>query len=392
MPARVTEVRIDGMRCFSDFSLRTPGLVVLIGENGVGKSTVVEACELLRRTTDSQFTTAVGGVHGGVRSLLRHGVNRLSLGVSIEGLLGSSKADYRIALAREGGRLVIVDEQLVWDGSVVGSRGSTTSILDFKDGNVSRQQSPSGESTFFSYVLQYPEIHPMRAIRDALLGIEVFPPLPVTARWASEGGPGSLVRLEQNASLERRVGRFGSNLPGALLELRNEPARWERYLMLVRAGLGEEIENIVIGPGDTPLLTFGIKYRGDPLPVTSESLSDGTVCVLTLLAILELRPPNRSLLVFDEPELHLHPSVIALLADRFEAAGTDQSVVVSTHADRFLDALRDPHRSAVVLERSATGSRQVELDPDRLKTWLGRYAGLGEIRRAGHLEDVKAAS
>lgn len=380
------------MRCFSGFSLKTPGLVVLIGENGVGKSTVVEACELLRRTTDSQFATAVGGAHGGVRALLRHGVNRLTLGVSFDGLLGASTAHYDISLAREGGRLVIVDEQLVWNGSVVGSRGSTTSILDFKDGTPSRQQPPSGESTFFSYVLNYPETHPMRAIRDALFGIEVFPPLPVTARWASEGGPASLVRLEQNASLERRVGRFGSNLPGALLELRNEPAQWERYLMLVRAGLGEEIENIVISPADTPQLTFGLKYQGDPTPVTSESLSDGTVSILALLAILELRPPNRSLLVFDEPELHLHPSVVALLADRFEAAAVDQRIVVSTHADRFLDALREPQQSAVVLERSPTGSRQVPLDADRLKTWLRRYAGLGEIRRSGHLEDVKAAS
>jgi predicted ATPase len=391
MTARVSEIRIDGMRCFSGFAQSTSGLVVLIGENGVGKSTIVEACELLRKTTETQFLTAVGGVHGGVRALLRHGANRLTLGVSIDGLLGSSTARYDITLAREGGRLVIADEQLVLDGSVVGTRSSTVSFLDLKEGP-SRQQPPNPESTFFSFVWHLPEGHPLRAIHEALVGIEVFPPLPVTARWVSEGGPASLVRLEQNPSIERRVGRFGLNLPGALLELRNDPTRWDAYLMLVRAGLGEDVENIVISPADTPLLTFGLKFRGDPVAVTSESLSDGTVALLAILAILELRPPTRSLLVFDEPELHLHPSVVALLADRFQAAGADQSVLVTTHSDRFLDALREPHRSAVVLERTASGSRQAHLDPASLTTWLRRYAGLGELRNAGHLDDVKVAS
>jgi predicted ATPase len=380
------------MRCFSGFAMKTPGLVVLIGENGVGKSTIVEACELLRRTTDTQFATAIGGVHGGVRALLRHGVNRLTLGVAIDGVQGSNTADYSVTLGREGGRLAIVEEQLLWNGAVDGSRSTTTSVFDFKGGNPLQSQSPNPETTFFSFVWHLPEDHPLRAIRDALAGIEVFPPLPVTARWVSEGGPASLVRLEQNPSPERRVGRFGTNLPGALLELRNDSSRWDKYLMLVRAGLGEEIENIVINPADTPLLTFGLKYRGDPTPVTSESLSDGTVSLLAILAILELRPLNRSLLVFDEPELHLHPSVIGLLADRFQAAGADQSIVVATHADRFLDAIREPDRSATVLERSASGSRAIPLDSDRLRTWLRRYAGLGEIRSAGHLDDVKAAS
>lgn len=392
MSARVTEVRIDGMRCFREFTLKTPGLVVLIGENGVGKSTVVEACELLRKTVESQFATAVGGPHGGVRALVRHGVNRLTLGVALDGVLGSNTADYTLTLAREAGRLAIVEETLLWNGSVAGSRSASTSVLDFKDGNPSRQQPPHAESTFFGFAWSYPETHPLRAIRDALAGIEVFPPLPVTARWASEGGPASLVRLEQNPSIERRVGRFGANLPGALLELRNDPERWERYLMLVRAGLGSDIENIVINPADTPLLTFGLKYKGDPVPVTSESLSDGSVSLLAMLAILELKPSSRSLLVFDEPELHLHPSVVGLLADRFQLAGSEQPIVVSTHADRFLDALQNPELSAVVLERSAEGSRQVKLDADRLDAWLRRYAGLGEIRNAGHLDDVKAAS
>ncbi|MBI4567293.1 MAG: AAA family ATPase [Planctomycetes bacterium] len=45
----VTRVRIQGMRALADVGLRTKGLTVLIGDNGSGKSTIVEALELLHK-------------------------------------------------------------------------------------------------------------------------------------------------------------------------------------------------------------------------------------------------------------------------------------------------------------------------------------------------------
>lgn len=392
MSARVSELRIDGFRCFEGFHHSVDGLSVFIGENGSGKSTLVEACELLRRTTDAQFVSVVSGTHGGARALLRHGTNRLTLGVGVDGLLGSSSGNYEISLGLEGGRLVIDTETFVVDGRLVGTRSPSVMVIDVPNGS-SRSQPPPQEATLFSYAMHFPREHPVRAMRDVLAGIEVFPPLAVTARWASEGGQSSLVRLEQNPSIERRVGRFGVNLPGALLEMRNDPQRWERMLMLVRAAIGDDVENITIGPGDTPLLTFGLKFRGDPTPVTAESLSDGTVALIALIAILELQPPTRSLLVLDEPELHLHPSVVGLLGDQIQRASRSQSILVTSHSDRLLDALQEPHRSAVVLERGERGVVSGRrLDKDALARWLVRYSGLGELRSAGHLPDVVKAS
>lgn len=45
---RVTWMRVRGMRSLADVELDLRGLTVLIGENGSGKSTILEAVELLR--------------------------------------------------------------------------------------------------------------------------------------------------------------------------------------------------------------------------------------------------------------------------------------------------------------------------------------------------------
>src|SRR5436190_8155370 len=82
---RITELRIEGMRTIDELTLKLDGLTVLIGENGSGKSTILEACELLRRAAGPEFMREFHGVHGGMFSLLRHGATELNLGVTVEG-------------------------------------------------------------------------------------------------------------------------------------------------------------------------------------------------------------------------------------------------------------------------------------------------------------------
>lgn len=48
MVARLTSLRIEGLRTLADVTLSLDGLTVLVGENGTGKSTITEALELVR--------------------------------------------------------------------------------------------------------------------------------------------------------------------------------------------------------------------------------------------------------------------------------------------------------------------------------------------------------
>ena len=52
---KVVQIRVAGLRTLADVQLPLSGLIILIGENGTGKSSIIEACELLRKATDPNF-------------------------------------------------------------------------------------------------------------------------------------------------------------------------------------------------------------------------------------------------------------------------------------------------------------------------------------------------
>jgi predicted ATPase len=83
-PVPITELRIEGLRTIEKIRLGLGGLTVLIGDNGSGKSSILEACEILRRTTSERFLEEFHSIHGGLTALLRQGSPRLKLGVTVE--------------------------------------------------------------------------------------------------------------------------------------------------------------------------------------------------------------------------------------------------------------------------------------------------------------------
>lgn len=72
---RITKLYISGLRVIEDVTLDLDGLTVLIGNNGTGKSSILEALELLRNAGKAiQFVTdVVMKAHGGLRCLMRKG-------------------------------------------------------------------------------------------------------------------------------------------------------------------------------------------------------------------------------------------------------------------------------------------------------------------------------
>jgi predicted ATPase len=157
---------------------------------------------------------------------------------------------------------------------------------------------------------------------------------------------------------------------------------------LLRLGLGIEFEevrsSVDMGGGAHAL---AIKWRGRDRLMHASALSDGQIAFLSFVALYRLKR-DRSLLAFDEPELHLHPGLIARVAQMFEALGEKHPVLIATHSDRFLDALTDPVKSVRVCDLEAGATRLRRLDKAALDTWLTDYRGVGQLRSDGHLLDV----
>ena len=75
--------------------------------------------------------------------------------------------------------------------------------------------------------------------------------------------------------------------------------------------------------------------------VTIADVGFGVSQLLPIL-VLALRAPTKSLLLFEQPEIHLHPRVQANLADFFLGAAklNAGAIIVETHSDHFINRLR----------------------------------------------------
>lgn len=110
----IRSISLRDIRTFTRTSVDTSGLKVLIGENGAGKSTIVQACEILRSVGAGTFSREFISIHGSVEGVGRSGAQTLGFGVRIESTDGSKPpCVYQFMLRRFGMRYDIESEELL---------------------------------------------------------------------------------------------------------------------------------------------------------------------------------------------------------------------------------------------------------------------------------------
>ncbi|MDD5307215.1 MAG: AAA family ATPase [Deltaproteobacteria bacterium] len=393
---RIKQISVRGLRCLEDVTLDLGEMTVLVGENGSGKSSIVEACELLRRAGFEQFVTELNRVHGGLFLLLRYDAPRLELGVEIEG--DGPRLSYRIAVTSNGGGAVNVEEEHLDLGPYEGY-AEPLHLIDRTPHSAKLYSGPKGlvdVSTVPFQLLLHTATgaftpHPgFERTRNALRGIDVHIPFDTLAHWVARAtGRRSPLREESLVEPTDRLERLGSNLVNAFNALKNEfgDVHWRETMELVRLGLGHEVESVNVRTGlggGSAALSIKVDGRDKQFPLTA--LADGWLAYLGFVALFRLGG-DRSLLVLDEPEIHLHPGLVGRIVGFLESIGERTPVVIATHSDRLLDSLSDPAGSVAVCEIEQPMGRTCirRLDRDKLHAWLETYMGVGSIRSEGHM-------
>ncbi len=88
-------------------------------------------------------------------------------------------------------------------------------------------------------------------------------------------------------------------------------------------------------------------------------------------------------MLFDEPELGLHPYALTVLAGLFKQAAARTQIVVSTQSAALVDHFEPEDVIAVGRKDAASTFRR--LDREELSEWLGEYS-LGELWRKNVVE------
>lgn len=409
---RITEVRVQGLRTLADVRLKLGGLTVLVGENGSGKSSMLEAFEILRKAAEPEFLSRLSRIHGGQANLLRADAEHLTLAVATQGEGG--RVEYALRLDRGASSLRIGSETVTWCPSAadepqvvlersaerarVRASESLEAAFTVREGVGALDTRPAAGVQEFDVGADQLALgaygsaahEAVGRVLRVLRGIHVQQTLAIKPYWVGrEQGERFSLRDAATVAPAQSLSRSAENINSCYQRLKNDSAEhWSETLELVRLGLGEDVESVNTESPFGGAIGLSLKLRGVARPIYAEALSDGELAYLALVALARL-PGEPTLIAMDEPAAHFHPHLLVRVVEIFEWLAERCPVVLASHSDRLLDILTEPAASAVLCELAADRSTELlRPDPEALARWLTRYRGLGTLRSHGYERTV----
>jgi predicted ATPase len=378
MPLIVSGFFVEGYRSLKHIVLPVDRLNVFIGANGVGKTNLYRALELVQAAATGQLSQKLAA-EGGMESVLFAGPRnskkpvRITLRVRFEDAAADNveyEYEISIGLVMPTGAAFKFEPQIKEETIVQRRRGRTYTLLERKNA-VLTVLDDAGVKTSLGVDLlasetalahlQDPDRYPvLHNIRDALRNWRFYHDF----------------RTDYDSSLRRgclavtspSLESDGSNLAAVfatLAHIRQDTADLDAVIADAFPGATLEVPR----PGRTA--SFGMRYADHPLRVfDSVELSDGTLRYLALVgALLAYRLP--AFIALNEPETSLHPDLLPPLARLIVRASSRVQMWIVTHSEMLADALS---------EEAGVRARRVIKEDGR--TWIDGLSMTGEFRDA----------
>jgi len=366
MADTIKKLTIEGfksIRKLEGFELRS--LNVLIGANGAGKSNFVDFFRLLHELVDQKLQLAVS-TGGGADAYLYLGP-KVTQRLAAKLYFGSN--GYEFALVPTVGNSLVFESEVVRiKGDFGGVLGDFEEVLGLGSGHL--------EAKFFGkdpFVRgsEGVEHDVFRAVSSSV--VYHFHDTSSTAGVRRQGPINDNESLRPNAD----------NLAAFLYRIREtDPTNYAQIRDVVRLA-APFFDDFKLRPVPTNPEMIQLEWlqKGSDHPFLASQLSDGTlrfICMATAL----LQPSLLPTLLFDEPELGLHPFALTLLANLFQQAakqyGTyvSQQIIVSTQSAPLLNHFAP--EDVIVVERAEGQSTFRRLESAHLSEWLAEYT-LGEL-------------
>jgi predicted ATPase len=372
---RLARLQLSGFRLLQTVDLElAPPFTVIVGPNQSGKSSVLEALQLLSEAARGELSEALVRRRAGLGSLLTRGGQSTAVTLTADLVTPQGQAlRYLLSVSPLGTYdFTVADEQLSqqvkaqWE-PLLTRRGSQATLA-----GVTLTVPNERESMLSQLGMAHPVIE---AIRLSLAAIAIYPYFRTGAAWVDpEAVPMRRpVRLEPGA----RLGRSGDNLAAVLSSMRDErPSDWEEYLSIVRLAFPrlKDLRMPVVSRGTVQL--FWDEDTGQSFDASE--LSDGTLSFLAILCALF--QPGSALIAVDEPEQHLHPDALRRLVGAARSLSDRQPILFTTQSDALIGLLDETPESVVVANRGPEGATLVRPDPEQLQEWLKTFS-LREMRR-----------
>jgi len=356
--ARLVSIDLQGfrsIRALTGFSFND--ITLLIGANGAGKSNFISFFRML-----SWMMSGSGELQqyvakcGGANSVLFEGAQVTpTLSAKLKFTTEQGTNDYQFRLAHAGGDILIfLNEefrfsrkdfltQAPWHPAGAGHREAQLLTLANEQDQQARTARTIAALLKRCVVYQFHNTSLTARIRQ---------------RWDRQDN----LYLKED----------GANLAPVLQRLQqSEPAIYRKIIETLKLILPFFADFVFDERIPTLLLQW--REQASDLVFGAHQASDGMLRIMALVTLL-LHPPDRlpDVLMFDEPELGLHPYAITLIAEMFQALALHRQVILATQSPTFINYFAP--EDIVVVDRPKRESVFTRLKEDALREWLKEYS------------------
>ena len=381
---RIEKIRIDGFRKLFHFELTMSNFMVMVGANGVGKSTVLDVFSILSAMAAGRMNEKLNDFGGVAATLTRGKCESISFCVDMA-VPNYNPLEYSIAIRPTGNGYAISSETLSQTRDNKTDKGPFLHI-DSHNNDIRYFEPDAGghgrlirltwdhnplESSLSQVPKMFRQPESLRRILSTAAHYHVL-----------DVGERAPVKLPQAVKPATMPGNNGEDLIPYLYSLReSEPARFQAILDTLHAGF-PDFESLSFPVVASGMLTLAWKSKTFAQPFYANELSEGTLRFLWLASLLQC-PALPMLTMIDEPEVSLHPELISLLVDLMREASDRTQLLIATHSDSLVRFLRPEEIFTMdVDEQGFTAARRA--DAMDIEAWLDEYS-MDEIWKMGRI-------
>ena len=350
-----------GQTIYESSNQKLPRLAAVIGANGAGKSSLLDALSFLGDCLKEGLEAACDKPHrGGFERLRTQGSDGyIEFEIRYRERDKERPINYTLHIGGDiDGRAIVVRERLR-QRRLKQSYGQPYPFVDITNGSGfawAGESTTAGEgNTSIPVVMSDRQVLAITTLGTLADHPRIGKFREFLSRWYLSYFVPQLAREPSMAGAEPHLDREGKNLAKYLQFIeRAKPQEFQE--MLTR--IAKKVPGITKIESDSERdrrLILLFYCQGYERPFFKEDMSDGTLKLLAYLLLME-DPDPAPFIGIEEPENGLHPQLLTQLAQEFKTFSEQEKgpqVLITTHAPNFVDALSP--EEVWVLEKDSDG-------------------------------------
>ena len=411
----IKEIEVKNFKSFKHLNIDLQKLNVLVGPNAAGKSNFIRIFKFLRNVVQYNLNDAIS-IEGGVEYFRNIGVNkgqnlsfRIRYNPETRGIpsndnefigveLYDAVYEFEIRFHKKGKGYNIMRDKLQIFYRFVELEEVSANNFEEKEILGEGHSSLSMSKGKVSFDLQIPEIIKIEKDRISPLASFSFQKLPeksvlletplfeLAHGWFVSNDFRDITIYDFDPKLSQKsvsvtgkaeLEENGANLSLVLNNIWGDKEKRRRFLNLTTDVL-DYVDSFRVQKQTDKSLIFGLQEKYAPnafLPAFL--LSDGTISIIALIIALFFE--DRSLIILEEPERNIHPSLIRRVVEMLNAVSEEKQIFVTTHNPEFVKhvSLED----LIFISRDKEGFSTVKkvAEQENVRIFLENEIGIADL-------------